>query len=417
MALVSAPPRHGKTEALLHGVAWGLAQRPELTFGYATYSADLARSKSRRARDLAGAADVVLREDSSALHEWRTYEGGGLLAAGVGGTWTGHGVNVFLIDDPHKNRADAESKKKRDGVHDWVTGTAFSRLEPDGSVIVFHHRWHPDDEIGRLAAEGGWEVYNLPAIADGTDPKRPVGTALWPGRWPLDKLEKRRRKVGPYDWESLYQGRPRPRGGSVFARDVEFYEKLPTTYRVVIALDLAYTAKTSSDWSVALVMAAADELMHNPETLVLELRTRYYVLDVVRLQLRCDSFAPKVAMLCRRFPGARLVWRAGGTELGVADLLRGEPHGLPLEVMPIQSETGGRDKFVLAQPAAGSWNRGDILLPHEGEWVPAFISEVRSFTGVNDAYDDQVDALATAHDALGEGVRTDDFQVITPSHY
>jgi hypothetical protein len=148
--LVSVPPRHAKTETLLHGFAWLLARHPQWAIGYGSYAAEIAYSKSRQARDYARAAGVELRDDSSAVHEWRTRDGGGMLATGRGGPLTGHGVQLLAIDDPFKNRQEADSPTLRAQCWGWYTSTARTRLEPGGSIIITHTRWHPDDLIGRL---------------------------------------------------------------------------------------------------------------------------------------------------------------------------------------------------------------------------------------------------------------------------
>lgn len=211
-ACLSVPPRHGKTETVLHGIARLLARHPDWTIGYVSYAADIARSKSRQIRDYAAAAGVTLRNDSKALHEWRTPQGGGVLATGVGGPLTGHGLKLLVIDDPFKNRQDADSPLIRQRTFDWFTSTAMTRVEPGGSAIVVHTRWHRDDLIGRLERdeETTWDVISLPAI-DGR------GCALWPERWPVEELAKRRAEVGEYDWDSLFQQSPKARKGLVYA--------------------------------------------------------------------------------------------------------------------------------------------------------------------------------------------------------
>ena len=381
-ALVSVPPRHGKTELCLHAIAWMLRRRPDRTHAYCSYADAMARSKSRLARSYAIAAGVQLAGDSRALNEWRTPEGGGLLATGVGGPLTGHGVTgILVVDDPHKNRAEAESQARREEVFSWYTSTAATRLSPDASAIIVHTRWHPDDLIGRLSEgkRGEWEVINLQALAEEETDHRRAGEALWPEVWSVDVLRQREIDVGPYDWASLYQGRPRPRGGSVFG-DTHLYSRLPDRYRVAIGLDLAYTKKTSSDRSVAVVMAEASG--------------EFYVVEVVTAQVAVPQFAAMLKDLARRYPSAMVFIYAGGTERGVIDMLVDD--GLPIEHQPAVT-----DKFVRAQRTAADWNAGRIFLPDgEQDWVSPFVSEVRGFTGVGDARDDQVDALVAAHDAL-----------------
>jgi len=375
-AVVSIPPRHGKTELLLHVIAWLLARHPEWTIGYSTYGADLARSKSRFARDYARRAGVELARDSAALHEWRTPAGGGLLAAGVGGPLTGHGLQLGIVDDPHKNRAEAESKTVRDHVFDWFTSTFATRLEPGASAIVNMARWHEDDLAGRLAAETEheWQIVNLPAIDE-------AGRALWGSRWPVEKLERRKRLVGKYDWSSLYQGRPRPRGGAVF-EGVHFYDAPPATgYREAIGVDLAYSKKTAADFSVVIVVARCGDL--------------YYVLDVIRVQAKAPAFADRLAVVRAARPWAPCRWYCTGAEIGVADLVNAAHKRIRIEAV-----TTTADKFVRAQPTAALWNAGQVLVPREAPWLNDFISEVVGFTGLDDDHDDQVDALAAAVDAL-----------------
>jgi hypothetical protein len=210
-ACVSVPPRHSKTETVLHGIARLLARHPEWTIAYVSYAADIARSKSKQIRDYALSAGVELRQDSKASHEWRTPQGGGVLATGVGGPLTGHGVRLLVVDDPFKNRQDADSALIRERTFQWFTSTAMTRVEPGGSALIVHTRWHRDDLIGRLSRdeETEWEIVSLPAIDA-------EGRALWPERWPISELERKRAEVGEYDWDSLFQQSPKARKGLVY---------------------------------------------------------------------------------------------------------------------------------------------------------------------------------------------------------
>ena len=185
----------------MHALAWLLRRKPHLRNAYASYAAQLAFTKSRLARDYTLAAGVRLRDDANKVNEWVTTAGGGLLATGVGGPLTGNPVDgVLLVDDPHKNRAEAESAVIREEIKGWWTSTAMTRVHPQASVLVVHTRWHPDDLIGWLReGDGGksWEVVELRAIADGTDPGDPrqPGEALWPEYMPADFLEERKRDI------------------------------------------------------------------------------------------------------------------------------------------------------------------------------------------------------------------------------
>lgn len=364
----SAPPRHGKTETVLHVPAYALRRRPELVFSYSTYADRLSRSKSRKARLYAQAAGVEL--ESNSLNEWRTKQGGGLLAGGVGGPLTGHGVDILLVDDPVKSRLEAESQTYRERLVDWWRDVAATRIEPGGSAFVFMTRWHPDDLVGVLVSEG-FEYINLPALSDD-------GTALWPERWPADALERRREEVGGYTWASLYQGQPRARGGRVFG-DVATYEALPTAYKSAVGLDVAYSARTSSDYTVAVRM--------------LRQGGSYYIADVMRWQLQPAQAAPRLAAWARARPAELWRWYASGTEAGTAQFLR---QSVPM----LQALPPSGDKFVRAIPYAAAWNQGRVLLPSSAPWLDVLVGEHAGFTGVNDAHDDIIDACVAAFDAL-----------------
>lgn len=380
---------------MLAGIAFAIARFPHETNVYATYGSGLARSKARKIRQYAEMLGVRWDSGASNLSEMRTPEGGGLLATGVGAGLTGQGANRIFIDDPYKNRIDAESAAYRQMLIDWFGDVAETRVEPGGSVFIFHTRWHPDDLIGHVltgADKARWQHRLMPAIDL-------EGNALWPERWSVEALRQKELAVGPYTWASLYQGSPRPRGGAVFI-GVALYREQPDSFRIGIGVDLAYTARTQADSSVAVVLG--------------ECAGKFYVLDVVRKQVRAPDFKAELQRLAQRWPGAPMRIYGAGTETGAIDLMRADD--VPLVQMPPRG-----DKFVRAQPVAAAWNRGEILLPaghderdvdpDEGgyrsagsqdapEWVNDFLGEVAAFTGIKDKRDDQIDALAAAYDVL-----------------
>jgi hypothetical protein len=233
------------SETLLHAIPWLLLAHPDWTIAYASYSAKLALFQSSKARNYARLAGVEFSKETDSKGEWRTAQRGGVIAAGVGGAFTGFGANCFFVDDPHKDRASAESAVKREAIGEWFQSAAITRIEPGGSCIVCHTRWAESDLIGLQIKSGDadWQVISLPAIAEDDDDAsgRRAGSALWPERWPVPVLEKIKSKVGPYEWASLYQCRPRPKGGSVF-NNVSLYrsDELPASgYKIAIGCDLA----------------------------------------------------------------------------------------------------------------------------------------------------------------------------------
>ena len=381
-ACVSVPVRGGKTTIIQHGVCQTLELHPDWPVVYASYAAVIAEEKSKGIRDLAHEAGLHLRDDTAAAGRWRLTDGGGLLATGVGGPLTGYDARVIVVDDAHKGRAEVDSLTEREKVHAWLRSAAVSRMEPGGSIIVVNARWHPDDLIGRLVAEG-WEYVNIPAInAD--------GESYWPEQRPIDYLRTQERELGPREWAGLMMGDPRPRGGKVFEAQATVYKDSPTELAKAIGLDLAYSAKTSADWSVAVVMGRQGR---GPDA-------KFYVLDVVRRQTTAPEFADELGKLKTKHPLTRTRIYAGGTERGTLDFLaRPAPAGVGLAV-DVRPALG--DKFARATPVAAAWNRGDILVREGAAWAECFCDEVARFTGQNDPHDDQVDALAAAFDVLAE---------------
>jgi phage terminase large subunit-like protein len=385
-ALVEAPPQHGKSDLLVNGQARIIRRRPRLRNAYVCYGEKLVRKKSRQCRDTAVAAGVRLRDDSHAVNDWQTIEGGGLFSTGVGGPLTGNPVDgLLVVDDPHKDREDAESALSRERVWDWWTSTAKARLHPTASCIVSHARWHPDDLIGRLSKETkpgpdgkpipAWLRVTLPAV-------RSDGSPLWHLR-PLSFLEEQRRS-SEYDWESLWMCNPRLRGEAVF-RGVKYYDALPTAFRIGKGADLAYTARTRADYSCALVLLKGGKDEQG--------RDLFYVAEVRREQCEVPDFVRTLGGLDVSYPGS-WHWFCSTTEKGVAQVVSSGD-------VRIDAVLATADKFVRAQPVATAWNEGRVLVPRNAPWLKAFVDELGSFTGVGDRHDDQVDSLASAFASIG----------------
>jgi predicted phage terminase large subunit-like protein len=367
---ISIPPRWWKTITVTGAGKWHLDQDPSLQIIYASYAQRIAEKKSRQLRDECRTIGIPLSEDASSRSDWRTGIGdGGCWATGVEGALIGEGGDLVICDDLHKDRASAESALQRDTIFDWFNSVLMTRLEPSASVVVIGHRWHDDDIIGRLIAQG-WEHIAIPALNE-------AGESNFPSRFPTEALLKTKEQIGEYSWASLYMQRPKPKGGQLFG-DVVYYDALPERFTITIGLDLAYSERSSSDYSVAIVMARAGGIS--------------YVLDVVRVQEQAPKFQARLAGLRTVYPGA--AWRSylAGTEKGVADVFSylGTDVGA---LRPIG------DKFIRAQPVSAAWNAGKVLLPKSARWLNAFVEELKTFTGVKDRHDDQVDALAAAFDA------------------
>jgi len=245
--MITMPPRHGKSElASRRFPAWFIGRNPGKQIIAASYNSDLASDFGREVRNIVASPeygalfDCTLAIDSKAANRWHTDKGGMYVAAGVGTAITGRGADILLIDDPFKDRQEADSEITRQRVWDWYTSTAYTRLMPGGAVVVINTRWHDDDLSGKLLAEqehGGdkWEVLSLPAIQSD-------GTALWPEWYPLERLEQIRSVLPARDWNSLYQQNPIPDDGDYFkAGWFTDYQELPPDLAIYGASDYAVT--------------------------------------------------------------------------------------------------------------------------------------------------------------------------------
>lgn len=229
--VISVPPRHGKSQQCsIDFPAWYLGRNPDKEIITTSYSADLAQDFGGRTRTKVNSpefklifGDVKLKEDEKAKGHWRTGQEGGYVSAGVGGPITGKGANILLIDDPIKNREEAESEVIREKIWNWFTSTAYTRLEPKGVIVIIMTRWHEDDLVGRITKNKELsrrtKIIRLPAIAEIDDSYRKQGEALWNNRYSLKDLEDTRNTVGPYDFNALYQGSP------VRSEDQEFQQE------------------------------------------------------------------------------------------------------------------------------------------------------------------------------------------------
>lgn len=388
---VSMPPRHAKSETLFNGLGWWMSCVPADTHAYLSYSDDQATSQSRKIRHRAEEGGVALSSEMANLSEWRTTSGGGLFASGVGGALTGKGITgVAVVDDPFKGPVEANSQRTRDAVWDWFTSVAMTRLE-DASVMVVHTRWHKDDLIGRLALQGDWVIINLPAIAEEGDPLgRAPGEALWPAVRPLAML-RAQEAIDAYSFAALYQGRPRPRGSTVF-REPTRYEPGSfdvTGCRLVIFADPAASKKTTANHSAIVCLAVRGYGEH----------MEGWVVDVYRRQVTVPQFVRDLRDFQARHGDALANVETAGAFRAVADILREiDPNVRVNECKPLG------DKFQRAQPAASAWNSGRLRVPSSAPWLKEFLDEIGAFTGVNDAADDQVDALSGAWNEAGNAI-------------
>ena len=267
--MVFLPPRHGKSMLVSHYFpAWYLGMFPDKRVILTAYEADFAATWGRKARDVLNEYGkpfygIEVNDKSSAANRWDIKgHSGGMITAGVGGPITGKGADILIIDDPVKNAEEANSATYRNKIWEWYKSTAYTRLEPDGSIILIMTRWHEDDLAGRILHqidEGKgekWEIINLPAIAEDHDIlDRKVGEPLWPRRYDLKKLLDIKYNTGSYWWSAMYQQRPQPPEGGLLKRSwIKYYQpyEIPDLEELDIyqGWDLAISTKETADYTV-----------------------------------------------------------------------------------------------------------------------------------------------------------------------
>jgi predicted phage terminase large subunit-like protein len=401
--IVEMPPRHGKTLTVSRLFPiWFLGRNPDKRVMLVSYGATLAHRNSRIARNLIETStyhdvfpDWVLAGDSAAADTWdiKDHEGG-CDAMGITGGATGKGAHVLIIDDPIKNRQEAESEVYRERVWDAYLNDLYTRLEPGGAIVVMMTRWHQDDLIGRLLRQTDddddenaetWVRLRMPALAEEHDQLgRQPGEALWPWRYPLKRLKRILHALGEYVWNALYQQNPVPSEGGLFKRAwLKPVDGLPEIDFAARYWDLAMSAKTSADYTVGV------KIGHGMDG-------HWYVLDVVRRQLDWGQVTQFLAdvMLHDGPEVMQGIEEAGYMSRAVQDLnADSRLHGYAIYGYPVD-----KDKLTRALPVAAKFAAGLLHIVQAG-WNRDYVDELCSFP--KGAHDDQVDGTSGAWAMLG----------------
>ena len=315
------------------------------------------------------------------------YPRGSYRAAGVGGSFTGRGGNWMLIDDPIKNREDADSPTFRDALWRFYTSTIRTRLEKDASILITLTHWHQDDLVGRLEKlskinpdADQWTILRLPAIKESEDPLDPrqIGEPLWPNKFPLDSLKSTRASIGIRDWSALYQQRPTAEGGNIIQRKwFKFYDVIPSDFQeVLISGDFATKDKTTSDFTSIQVWG----------------RKMAHKFLLYRIKGRWDfpNSCHRLIETCRMFPKAyKKLIEAKANGPAIVQTLKEQVPGL-VEIEPLGDKTARLNAVAPDIESGNVW----IPNPENNPWVEEFISEVCDFPTA--PHDDDVDAMTQA---------------------
>lgn len=284
--------------------------------------------------------------------------------------------NCIIIDDPVKSREEAESEAYRERVWNWYRDDLYTRLEPGGAVVLTMTRWHEDDLAGRILGSDdadSWTVVNLPAIAEDNDPLgRTPGAALCPERYDIDALQDRRRVLGEYGFNALFQQRPSPPAGGLFKRSWwQTYRELPQLDRIITSWDLTFKDGPNTDYVVGLVIGQKG--------------ASFYLLDCIRDRLDITETIPAIVNTFNRYKPVATVVEDKANGPAVIAMLKSKVAGL-IAVNP----QGG--KFSRASAISPMIEAGNVFLPERSTWASALIEEAAAFP--NAAHDDQVDALS-----------------------
>lgn len=407
--IVTMPPQEGKsTRVVKDFVLWVLKHRPWTRVVGASYGQGLANRNGRGIRNvIVNNPDLGMRvaADNGSASEWQLAgHDGGLVSVGIGAGLTGRPADLMVIDDPIKDRKEADSEVYRQSVWDWWIDVASTRLAPGAQVVLILTRWHDDDLAGRLLkAEDGhlWRVVNLPALAD-HDPAKgqtdPLGRA--PGEFLVSARGRTpeqwaaiRTRVGARSWAALYQGRPSLAAGDVFKRDQwrtydtpQWIDRGDGTRIVTHADDLLIS------WDLTFKDTAASDYVAGQ--VWMRRGADAYLLDQVHDRMDFPATVRAFRSLAARWPQATLKLvedKANGP--AVIAMLRRKVPG----IVPVEPDGG---KVARAAAVTPLIEGGNVWLPAPElcPWVEDLVEEAAAFpTGT---HDDQVDAMTQALNRL-----------------
>jgi predicted phage terminase large subunit-like protein len=404
--MLFTPPRHGKSELVSRRLpAYIFGRDPNAKVIATSYAADLAKDMNRDTQRIIDDdayrrvfRHTRLSEKNTKAKDARVRNSemfeivggsGYYKCAGVDGPVTGKGFTHGIIDDPIKNRKDAESKTIRDGVYSWYTSTFYSRRDEETArILIILTRWHEDDLAGRLLElskqdehADKWEVVSFPAIAEKErhpDDPREEGEPLWPNKFSLKSLYATRANSTGYEWDSLYQQRPSPAGGAKIKRDwFNVIQQPPPGLRWYRFWDLAVSAKKTADYTASICGAKDRD-------------GNIYLKDMIRGQWEWPDTKKNMVQTAKaeKIP---IGIEEAGQQKGFIDELKRDPEMMGYAITGYRPST---DKLTRALPWISRAESGNIYLVN-GIWINEFLNECQVFTGSGgDKHDDQVDAVS-----------------------
>lgn len=400
--VISVPPRYLKSLSVsVAFVAWVLGHDPTRRIIAVSYSEELAAKFARDCRAILEAdwfQDIFpgtqLSTSKNTETEYETTAGGGRYSTSVGGTLTGRGGNMIIIDDPQKP-GDAPSAARRQSIKDWFDYTLYSRLDNkmEDPIILVMQRLHPDDLVGHVLQQEEWVHLRLPAIADVDEEirvgptrvyRRSRGEVLQPARESRAMLQQIRRTMGSGAFSAQYLQEPLPPDGAILSWGwFQFYEaplvRLPRDL-IIQSWDPASSPGIENDFTVCTTWLIRDG--------------NYYLVDVLRQHLGYPDLRRAVlAGIARWQPYEVIIENTGsGTSL-LQELLEAAREGTgPLTYRQIRHIKPKNDKVARMTAETAVIEAGRVWLPNKAPWLEAFRQEVLLFPFGN--YDDQIDSMS-----------------------
>jgi predicted phage terminase large subunit-like protein len=395
--IINMPPRSLKSiAASVAFPAFVLGRDPKKRIIAVSYSGDLAKKHSNDFRAVLEAPWYRSLFRGTRVGPFKNSETeieltarGFRLATSVGGTLTGRGGDIIVIDDPLKPD-DALSEAKRTGANQWFTNTLLSRLDDkrNGAIVVVMQRVHIDDLTGFLLSQSDeWEVLSFPAIAHsdqviptwgGQTYHRTVGEALSNEREPLAILDALKQQIGGDAFSAQYQQQPAPPGGAMVKRHwIKRYNEFPPSSERIIVLqswDTASKGGPENDFSVC-------------TTWILARGKKWYLADVWRGRIDYPTLKAQVQTLARAWKARRVLVEDTGTGTSLVQELRGRISG----IIAIQPEG---DKVSRMAVASAKFEAGQVFFPERAPWLPDLEAELFVFPGAR--HDDQCDSISQA---------------------
>lgn len=349
---------------------------------------------------------------------WGTSQWGSFKAVGVGGSLTGRGADLLIIDDPFSNYEEAHSQTIRDNVWNWFLSVAMTRLSPTATVVIIMTRWHVDDMVGRLMdpafqrllGDGPeserFDLINIPALAEEKDD--PIGRAPGESAYPEKFSTERYRAIqifqGSYLWGALYQGRPVRKGGNYCNVDdlvICDREEVPAELHWSRFWDLATTEDQTADYTASVRGAMGPPLNWRPKDLPdggkepMPLNT-FYLADMIRGQWEWPKSRERIKTTATFEKITVGIEAVSGFKTAFQNVREVLPPHIPLREIGVS-----KDKLTRALGWIAMVEAKSVVLVR-GDWIPDFKSELEAFP--SGAHDDMVDAVSGVYGMVAEPV-------------